>query len=296
MVLPLCECPAAPGQGVLAIECRARDSTTRRILSALHDDVTAKLVDEELAAVDAAPPPDRVAAGATSVHVDALGPVTFFSRPGSDPTLRWRKPPRPAIAVPWDGQRLTKNRPATPLHIRAEDLRAECLFVAHWRAVTASLRIDAGTRIWVSGVRSWRELARRGLLVEGCADNLGFRQIVATLSSGVLELAPLAKWAALTSQEAAPGWRDSGIGSVIASYRLGNDEDIAMARGLDEEISRATHFYWGSVHQYRAASAWLPPNAQHSCGPGKTADSLRRLGVQPLASFPSREAWREWLA
>ena len=34
----------APGQGALAIECRAEDTTTRELLAAIHDDTTARCV------------------------------------------------------------------------------------------------------------------------------------------------------------------------------------------------------------------------------------------------------------
>ena len=37
MVLPLTKCPAAAGQGVLAVECRAGDEATLDLLRGLHD-------------------------------------------------------------------------------------------------------------------------------------------------------------------------------------------------------------------------------------------------------------------
>src|SRR5690606_7774286 len=37
MVLPLSRCPAAAGQGILAIECRADDAATRALLRSLDD-------------------------------------------------------------------------------------------------------------------------------------------------------------------------------------------------------------------------------------------------------------------
>jgi hydroxymethylbilane synthase len=40
MVLPLRECPPAPAQGALAVECRGSDSETRAALARLHDPAT----------------------------------------------------------------------------------------------------------------------------------------------------------------------------------------------------------------------------------------------------------------
>jgi hypothetical protein len=36
-------------------------------------------------------------------------------------------------------------------------------------------------------------------------------------------------------------------------------------------------------------------DCQHACGPGKTAEHLRRAGVTALSVFPSVQHWREWL-
>ena len=47
MVLPLKECPAAPAQGALAIECRRDDMKTREILAKIHHPATAAQVGAE---------------------------------------------------------------------------------------------------------------------------------------------------------------------------------------------------------------------------------------------------------
>ena len=36
-------------------------------------------------------------------------------------------------------------------------------------------------------------------------------------------------------------------------------------------VENATHFFWGSIEQYRTVESWLPRDAQHACGAGKTA-------------------------
>ena len=47
MVLPITDCPSAPGQGALAVECRSDDETLRAVLASLDDAATARLVGEE---------------------------------------------------------------------------------------------------------------------------------------------------------------------------------------------------------------------------------------------------------
>ena len=147
----------------------------------------------------------------------------------------------------------------------------------------------------MSGVQSWRQLADRGIWVEGCGDNLGFETLTATLACPVLQLPALEQWTTLTHARAVDGWADVGVGRVIATYELSGQpaaEDLDRASAA---IGAATHFFWGSIDQYKSVERWLPGDAQHACGAGKTARALRQAGVASLQVFPSRREWQAWL-
>jgi hydroxymethylbilane synthase len=171
------------------------------------------------------------------------------------------------------------------------------VFVAHWHAITGSVGLDRNARIWTSGIKSWRQLAARGHWVEGCADNLGFADIVPTLQCGALALPPMQDWTVLTHAGAEPGWRSSGVGKVLATYKTGAPAaaDSTELASLRDGVRTATHFFWGNVGQYRAVKQWLPSDAHHACGAGKTGDALRKAGVESPELFPSRKEWRSWL-
>ena len=47
MVLPLQECPAAPAQGALAIECRSENSEIYKIIQSIHCETTQKDIQNE---------------------------------------------------------------------------------------------------------------------------------------------------------------------------------------------------------------------------------------------------------
>jgi len=283
-VLPLGDCPAAPGQGALAIECRRADTRTAELLAALHDETTQQLVDlEYAAAVDQAD-----GFSATALVAGDLGELVFARDPDGRRELRWQLPPRPEQARPWDAGDWTRrqNRRTLPL----PPLDSEALFVAHWYAMPGELPPCTGKRLWVSGTRSWRELAKRGYWVEGCADNLGFDAIRPTLQNTVLDLPPLENWAVLTRRGAEETWSGSGIDRVLASYESDDDPRID-----GRALKQATHCFWGSASQYRALASEVPANAEHACGNGKTAAALRAVGLQPRV-FPNRRVWRQWLS
>ena len=282
-VLPLGECPAAPGQAALAIECRRADPRSIELLSALHDPGTQQLVDREYRA--ARGQPDGFAA--TAIVAGKLGELVFTRDATGQRALRWQQPPRPAQARPWDGGSWSQARRRESLPLPPFD--GQALFIAHWYALPEQLPCDTHQRIWVSGSRSWRELARRGYWVEGCADNLGFDAIKPTLQTAVLGLPPLAHWIALTRRGAEDSWSESGIGRVWASYAAEAEPRIDTTA-----LQQATHCYWGSAAQFRALRGQAPVDAEHACGNGKTAEALRAGGIEPRV-FPSRTAWREWL-
>lgn len=296
MVLPLTRCPAAAGQGILAIECRSRDIDTRERLVPLHDADAAAAFELERAALAAVDCGGAPGVGATAVRHGTLGLVCHVrGRHGGHVVdhIRWQAPPRPATARPFDGigwQRLCTRR-AVPATLRTGVRPA--IFVAYWHAAE-HLTLPADARVWTSGPASWRQLAARGYWVEGCADQLGFADLVPTLATPVLQLPPLAEWTAITYASAVDGWRDSGIGRVLASYELVPPAEGPALDSLRAAAAQATHCYWSSIEQYRALADVLPPTAHHACGAGKTLASLRAAGIAAVP-LPGHREWREWL-
>ncbi|MFQ5636289.1 MAG: hydroxymethylbilane synthase [Gammaproteobacteria bacterium] len=297
MVLPLSECPTAPAQGALALECRTGDEFTRRILADLDDRATAGLVQRERDALREFPEADRPGVGVTAIEHETLGALLYRGGQGSSQHISWNQPagPTPAgSAIPWDGGAWQAPHGREPLRHELVLPPGTAVFVAHWFAASDALMRCPRARIWVSGTTSWRKLAERGIWVEGCADNLGFADITATLACEVLSLPGLDQWTVLTRRGAESGWRDGGVGRVVATYELArtNGDDLEKVR---DQVRRATDFFWGSIEQYRAVEAWLPDAARHACGAGKTAHALRRAGIESPLVFPSRQEWRSWL-
>jgi hydroxymethylbilane synthase len=299
MVLPLTKCPAAAGQGVLAVECRAGDGTMLECLRELHDPATAELVAAEEAALAGSDASDRPALGVTAIAHGELGPVCFVrgtTGSGVIERLDWRRPPAPQAATGFDGiawQRACSRRPVGPLPQLAQLGPGSAVFAAYWHALQHH-SIPAGARLWVSGVESWRRLAALGYWVEGCGDNLGFEEVRATLECPVLGLPPLRDWTALTYRSAVAGWHDAGVGNVIATYDILPPTDEEVLRGLHESAAKATHFYWSSAEQFHALKNSLPPGARHACGAGKTLRALRAAGAD-AQPFPNGREWQRWL-
>ncbi|MCC7258964.1 MAG: hydroxymethylbilane synthase [Gammaproteobacteria bacterium] len=296
MVLPLTTCPTAPAQGALAVDCRDDDTRVARILAPVHDAASARRAARERALLAAQPPAGRDGFGATTLRHEHCGTLVFVrAADTAGRHLLWQEPPQPCGAVAWDGAewvRASRWHALAPVALGTPP----ALFVAHWHALAPELRLPATTRLWVSGVGSWRRLAARGLWVEGCADHLGFAALVPTLAAPVLRLPPLGEWAVVTRRDALASWEGSGVGRVLATYEIDAPADATALETIRNEVAGATHFFWGSAAQFRALRDWLPANSHHACGPGKTYQALRADGVANLHPFPSREEWRAWVA
>ncbi len=300
MVLPITDCPSAPGQGALAVECRSDDETVRALLASLDDAATAQLVGEERRVLATSGGGCHQQFGATCVEHPSCGPLLYIKGVGSDgerlDRLDWlAMPPAPAGRVaPWDGFHARESSDVPPGEVSAEvhaALRRSSLppvFVAHSRAMPPGIESDLDERrVWTSGTASWYRLAERGVWVEGCAEGLGYDWIASTLAEPVLGLPPLNGWQVLSHTGSADYWP---AGEVIGTYRL---PDVA-SQAIPDPHS-VTHAYWASGSQFRELWSQLPPTVHHACGPGKTADAIRAAGVHRLTVFPAVHEWRRWL-
>jgi hydroxymethylbilane synthase len=295
MLPPLSECPAAPGQGALVLECRAGDRKVAATLAKLNDAATATAVAAEFGAIAQTNPAIDSTLGATAITVPDLGTVIFARsrEPANSAALNWMQPEAPALARGWDGAAWTRACQRRHLPVAVENVRQPALFIAHWHALGSNSPKLENHRIWVSGLTSWQQLASLGIWVEGCADGLGFDALRDTLSTSVLQLPTLKNWAVLTRSGAEESWANSGLGQIVATYVLETPADSALTQ-IRATARQATHFFWGSREQYLALRDCLPSKAEHACGSGKTLQALRDMGEQPRV-FPNREAWRTWV-
>jgi hydroxymethylbilane synthase len=309
MVLPLRECPAAPAQGALAVECRAKDARVREAIARLHDAETAAHVRDERQLLEDWGGGCHQRFGATSIRNAETGSLLYVrGRKPPEPAnaegefideLRWARPERGPAPHPeriFDGSLWRVSRAEVwKLTVDEPPLAGRGVFVSHSRAVPDDWRTSLrDSRVWTSGTSSWLRLAEKGLWVEGCSEGLGYDELAPTLLEGVLQLPALEEWTVLTHQTGVESWSsDRPAGQVIATYtaQAATDAELAPAR---ERLPQATDVYWSSGSQFDELKTFVAPGARHACGPGKTARHLRDRGVDPMV-FPSVEEWRKWL-
>ncbi|HXC57686.1 MAG TPA: hydroxymethylbilane synthase [Steroidobacteraceae bacterium] len=304
MVLPLTESPGAPGQGALAIECRADDENTRALLAALEDAATrgAITVERQLLAEHGGGCHQRF--GATMQWLPGLGGLLRVAGRSSAnhdigdeiwvPEVRLEDPVGRVHA--WDGSR---SEPARAKYLMngqelAARIQNQAVFAAHSRALPPDAA-DAlrGKAVWTSGSKSWFQLASHGVWVQGCSEGLGAETAARLVAEPLLRLPPPSHWTVLTHEGAVDPWQAGAWSGahVLATYALGETPLPDTAA-----LASATHVFWSSTAQFERCRRMVAPSAHHASGPGKTAEHIRASGVRNFRPFPSAEEWRRWTA
>jgi len=186
MILPLSECPTAPAQGALAIECRADDAEMRRYLAAMHHPDTARHVDRERRVLAEWGGGCHQALGATSISVPSVGWILHIRGRKPDGALMAQHLVDPH-ATSDDSAAPTRTTPSPRTSVTGAETRA-AIFVAKPSPVIDQGSLD-GKRVWAGDLDGWLALARAGVWVEGCAEGLGLRSLEGIFSEPVLGLA-----------------------------------------------------------------------------------------------------------
>lgn len=280
MILPLDQCPTAPAQGALAIECRRDDTNTQQLLAALHHPQTAFHIERERIVLHQYGGGCHQAFGATSIDLAPNKPLTFI-RGQSDAgqlldELQWTAPLYSGNITVWDG--IARRHSSQTVSLTSYPLpKTSNIFITHYRAAIPLLPRLKNKRLWASGITSWQKLAEQGLWIEGSAEGLGIAHIQDMLGD-------LQEWTVVTHEAALEEWKNTA--SAIATYRV--EPSPQEAEGLAE----ATHVYWGSGSQFMRLRHLANQAKHHASGAGKTADTLRSHQIEPDI-FPSVAEWRK---
>ena len=187
-----------------------------------------------------------------------------------------RRPPKLAKELLWpinssDADWFVREQIPVP----NQELKA--LWIAKADALPDDWQVPADQVVWVSGVKTWKRLARRGVWVNGCAESLGEQELpgIETLMG-----APL-NWIKLTHEG---GFADGEM-PLTATYRL-------VARNGDPDLKEKRYFFWKSGSSFEHALSLNPwiREMTHFCGPGNTQRILERNGIKPHV-FLDREQW-----
>jgi hydroxymethylbilane synthase len=323
MWLPLVECPPALGQGALLIECLKTNERAVEMLKSIdNQELKAQLLTERAATLDFG----------KGCH-QRFGAIFIENTEGGDCVISNGKTAEGHSANRFvfdidkrlNGKKIVSATdfmreffdykfytPAQTCEV-LQNLAGlnNTFFIAHHRAATTeTLEILRGSKNWASGTKTWFELAKKGIWVEGCADGFGIDFLTNVWASPLANISEK-ELILLTNEDSALDWQKEGR-KAIATYRLITNP----SEGLIAALRSAEVVFWTSFKQFEACKHYVTegvddfgmgisdfgdapkseirnPKLIHACPAGKTARKLRELGLEP-AVFPSIKAFLEY--
>jgi hydroxymethylbilane synthase len=165
----------------------------------------------------------------------------------------------------------------------------ECVFVANYKALQQEglSTVLQSKKVWASGSKTWKELAKRGIWVQGSADGLGFETLKAIWEMPLYQYG-FSSVVILTHKEAAERWIKKGY-KAVSNYELLSQDNAVVA----EKIKNAKAIFWTSFSQFENYRQSINENIIHICPGGETAALLRNAGIDPVI-FPTIQSFLSW--
>ena len=293
MVLPLFECPPAAGQGAIVAEAASENKRAVRILEKIENGQLTQAVKSERKSAY------KYGYGCSqqfgTFHLD-LHTTPFTYSAGLDNQQNtildfdFYVPLQTKDKVLFTGtDYMGKSFKYT--YKQDQLVLSDFVFVANHKAVHSPAFIEAlqSKKVWAAGYRTWTELAKKGIWVEGCADGLGLDFIQPVLFSKYVN-AQKSEVTILTSQSGYERWKEEGW-KATHSYQATATPSTEIIKG----VSEADIILWTSFEQYLSLKDYTKPNVVHCSLYGKTCDLLKESNINPIV-FPGIKAFQTWRA
>jgi hydroxymethylbilane synthase len=165
----------------------------------------------------------------------------------------------------------------------------DIVFVANYKALQQEGLSDIlhTKTIWASGTKTWKELSRRGIWVQGSADGLGFETLFSVWKMPLFGYDQNSV-SILTHEHAALRWIQKGYKSVFNYHLLAQDNAVVADR-----IGKAKAIFWTSFSQYENYRYRINEDVIHLCPGGETASLLKKAGLDPVI-FPTIQSFLIW--
>lgn len=309
-ILPVSYFPPAASQGALGIECRQDDHELRELLKCLHHEKTALEMSVERKRFQEYGGGCHLAVG---IHARSYNDLLFCWEKGSvdqkkinalttiGHEKRWKDflsslpKNNPTFFVGMPGRENSDPHFINDEWIKKIPLEAELTPQAPYFVTTryAELSLENIKKdsplLFAAGGRTWQKLAKKGHWFHGCADGLGHEEI-----GRFLDKSKLVKNLLSLEHSSTPlsvlthGDSTSPLGPVKAVYER---EYGRLTEDFSKRIESCQAFFWTSGQQAESYLNKFPSirDKWHFSGPGKTAQYLERLSLDPFVLASVRE-------
>ncbi|MBC7874890.1 MAG: hypothetical protein H7Y01_12885, partial [Ferruginibacter sp.] len=169
------------------------------------------------------------------------------------------------------------------------EINEPVVYVANYKALVQKewTRQLQTKKVWAAGTKTWIELAKKGIWVEGCADAFGLEFLLIPWKMPLLTISK-SNVAVVTNDHSTGNWQAKGW-KTYSTYSL-VEKHIP---GIGEKINEADIIFWTSFRQYTQYRNALKKTVIHSCPYGETAEQFKTAGIEPVV-FPNIKAFQQW--
>ncbi len=274
-VIPLSVNPSSPGQGALAVEIRSEDTNLKKFLSEINNkaDYENVILERKELQKYGGGCHQKIGVSFLNTH---FGKVKYSKGENENGSAFYEKT-------------IIKNNNLSSIkaksyheifpaelsdysffsRIRIEnsakelsEIKDKCIWISRQTALPKNTNIDSSNIIWVSGLETWQNIAKRGIWVNGSSDGLG-----EDIDSNIHYITQN-EWIKLTHEDAPP----SKIKKAIYTYRLEKNN-------ISYNLENKTYFYWMSSSAFKFALSEFPSirDKFHFCGPGNTYNEIKNI-------------------
>ncbi|MGL6266550.1 MAG: hypothetical protein ACRC2O_01450, partial [Chitinophagaceae bacterium] len=259
MILPLIECVPAPCQGAIVAECLPGNKKAIEILQAINNVALKEDCIREKKTASAFGTGCIQKFGVTSLGLGNKKYSYAAGRDQNDQEIdRWSG----LTELPVKNKRIfsstdhmsaffSYNYIDAPVHSDSP-----VVFIANYKAIHNKQfkNLISEKRVWASGTRTWFELARKGIWVEGCADALGLESLLPVFDMPLMSIKK-SQIRVITHTTAAKHWESKGW-LTMPAYTLIAEINLK----IKEEISRAEFIFWTSYSQFELYRSFINPD------------------------------------
>ncbi|HEY6505688.1 MAG TPA: hydroxymethylbilane synthase [Chitinophagaceae bacterium] len=297
MLLPLIECVPAPCQGAIVAEADPVNQKAIEVLNRINDTELMKACVQEKLTAKQYGVGCLQKFGVTSISYDntSEGSAQVVYAAGKDSTGKnfstWTGLPELKTA----GKNFFSTTDFMGSFFQYEysdkilTIDEPAVYVANYKAVEKKEVIDLlqAKRVWAAGTKTWFELAKKGIWVEGSADAFGLDFLQMPWQMALVNISKR-DIAVITNDLSAgiwraKGWKTYGTYSTAEKY----------LPEIESQIKEADIIFWTSYRQYVQYKDIVKEKVVHSCPYGETAEQLKSAGIEPVV-FPNIKAFQQW--
>ncbi len=292
MLLPLIECVPAPCQGAIVAEANPLNKKAVEILNTINDTKLLETCTQEKKAA--------IQYGAGCLQRFGVATISYGT---NEIIYAAGKDSNEISFSKWTGlpelNTTNKNFFSTTdfmgsffeyqYNREPTTINAAIVYVANYKAVEKEEVIQQlqTRQVWAAGTKTWFELAKKGIWVEGSADAFGLEFLITPWQMPLFNISK-DKVAVVTNNSSAHSWKEKGW-KTYGTY----ETQEKQVPGIQEQIQEADIIFWTSYRQYTQYKSVLKENIQHVCPYGETAEQFKAAGINPVI-FPNIKAFQQW--